>query len=91
MVVEVIEAIRKKLGKSIVLDVRLSVDELVEGGLAPDQYSKTDLVGYGRMQFADNAFVKKSVMGEKIINVSSVAGVWVIYWIPGNSSRCIVR
>jgi len=27
---------------------------------------KLDLVGYGRMQFADNGFVRKSVFGEKI-------------------------
>ncbi|MCL6589853.1 MAG: NADH:flavin oxidoreductase [Firmicutes bacterium] len=138
IVVEVIEGIRKKLGNSVVIDVRLTVDELVDGGLVPEDYAvftplieragvdmmsaslsnfesaviyfptklepearyvysaetlkkytslpiahaafigslekgeellrtqKTDLVGYGRMQFADQAFVKKSVMGQKV-------------------------
>ncbi len=138
IVVEIIEAIRKTLGNSVIIDVRLSVDELVDGGLVPDDYEmitpllekagadmfsasltifessviyfpaklepaaryaytakklkeytslpiahaafigslekgeellkegKTDLVGYGRMQFADQGFVKKSVTGEKI-------------------------
>jgi 2,4-dienoyl-CoA reductase-like NADH-dependent reductase (Old Yellow Enzyme family) len=138
IVIEIIEAIRKKLGNSVVIDVRLSVDELVDGGLVPADYAtitpmiekagpdmlnaslsnfesaviyfpaklepearyvytaetlkkhtslpiahagfmgslekgeelltggKTDLVGYGRMQFADLGFVKKSVLGEKV-------------------------
>jgi len=138
IVVEIIEAIKKKLGNDVVIDVRLSVDELVDGGLVPADYAaitplianagadmmsaslanfesavvyfptkpepeakfsytvetlkkhtslpvahagficslekgeellstgKTDLVGYGRMQFADHGFVKKSVLGEKV-------------------------
>jgi 2,4-dienoyl-CoA reductase-like NADH-dependent reductase (Old Yellow Enzyme family) len=139
IVVEVIEAIRKKLGNSIVIDIRLTVDELIKGGLVPDDYAviapliekagvdmmnasicnfesgavsifpgklepearyaytaetlkkytslpvshaffvgslekgeellktrKMDLVGFGRMQFADQGFIKKSVTGGKI-------------------------
>jgi 2,4-dienoyl-CoA reductase-like NADH-dependent reductase (Old Yellow Enzyme family) len=138
IVVEIIEGIRKKLGNNVIIDVRLSIDEFVDGGTAPNDYmviapliekagadmmnasltifesdviifpaklepegryaylaetlklhtslpvghaafvgtlekgeelirdGKTDLVGYGRMQFADEGFVKKSVSGEKI-------------------------
>lgn len=138
IVMEIIEAIRKELGNSVVVDVRLSVDEFIEGGLVPNDYAeimpliektgvhminasatiaesaahlfrgklepearfaylaetlkkytslpvshagfigslekgeellkdeKVDLVGYGRMQVADQGFVKKSVRGEKI-------------------------
>lgn len=138
ILVEIVEMIRKELSNSVVIDVRLSVDEFVEGGLVPADYAtitpliekagadmlnasatitesavtlfptplnpearyaylaeilkkysslpvahaafiaslekgeelikegKTDLVGYGRAQFADQGFVKKSVMGEKI-------------------------
>lgn len=138
MIVEIIEGIRKQLGNSIVIDVRLSVDEFVEGGLVPADYEvivpliekagpdmldasatifessvtffpnklepegryaylaetlkkytalpvghcafigtlekgeellkegKLDLVGYGRSQFADQGFIKKSITGEEI-------------------------
>jgi len=137
MLVETIQAIRKKIGSSVVLDVRLSVDELVDGGLIPNDYTTitplieeagvdmmsasmsvfesalrifptplepegryaytaetlkkytslpvthtgfmgslekgeelisagdTDMVGFGRRQFADQSFVKKSVNNEK--------------------------
>lgn len=136
--IEIIKEIRKKLGDSIVIDVRLSVDEFVDGGLIPNDYAditpiidktgvdmlnasgtnyesavrffrgklnpearyvylaetlkkhtflpigyagfigslkkgeeiiskgKADLVGFGRMQVADEGFIKKSVYGEKI-------------------------
>lgn len=136
--IEIIEAIRKNLGDRIVIDIRLSVDEFVNGGLAPGDYAKIapllekagvqmmnvagsnfessvdifpvksepearyaylaealkkytllpvghaafigslakgeelvkekkiDLAGFGRMQFADQSFIKKSVSGKKI-------------------------
>lgn len=138
IVVEIIKAIRKKLGNSIVIDIRLNIEEFVDGGLVPSDYDKItpiiekagvdmmnasgtivessckifstkldpearyaywaetlkkhtslpvghaafigslekgeellktgkmDLVGFGRMQFADQGFVKKSVLDEKI-------------------------
>lgn len=37
-VVEIIREIKKELGDSIVLDIRLSVDELVKTGLKPDDF-----------------------------------------------------
>ena len=40
IVVEIIEAIRKKLGNSVAIDVRLSVDEFVDGGLVPDDFAE---------------------------------------------------
>lgn len=138
IVVEIIQEIRKKLGNSILIDIRLSVDELINGGLVPNDYAlitpiiekagvdmmnatgtinesggpfffaklepearyaylaqtlkkytslpvghaafigslkkgedllkeeKMDLVGFGRMQFADEGFIKKTVMRKKI-------------------------
>jgi 2,4-dienoyl-CoA reductase-like NADH-dependent reductase (Old Yellow Enzyme family) len=138
IVVEIIAGIRKKLGTNIIIDIRMSVDEMIDGGLVPDDFAritpliekagvdmmnasttifestlllfsgnleqearyvylaetlkkytslpishaafigslekgeellkdgKIDLVGYGRMQFADQGFVKKSVTGEKV-------------------------
>lgn len=138
IIIEIIEEIRRELKNSIVIDIRLSIDEFVDGGLIPGDYkeiapmieqggadmmnasgtisesassfffskpepeakyvyiaeelkrytslpvgyaaficslekgeeilkkNKVDLVGFGRMQFADQSFVKKSVMGEKI-------------------------
>lgn len=138
IIVEIIKEIRKNLGNSIVIEVRLSVDEFVNGGLIPDDYKmiapliekagvdimnasgtnfesavrlfggklepearfvylaerlkkytslpvayagyigslekgeeliregKADLVGFGRMQVADNGFIKKSIFDEKI-------------------------
>ncbi len=138
IIIEIIKEIRKKLGTSIIIDVRLSVEEFVDGGLVPDDYAEitpliekagadmlnasgtnfesavilfkgklnpearfaylaqtlkkytslpigyagyigslekgeelikegiTDFVGYGRMQVADEGFVKKSVLNEKI-------------------------
>jgi 2,4-dienoyl-CoA reductase-like NADH-dependent reductase (Old Yellow Enzyme family) len=138
IVVEIIKEIRKKVGNEVIIDIRLSVDEMVPGGLVPEDYAfitpiiekagvdmmnatgtinesgglfffaelepearyaylaqtlkkytslpighaafigslekgeillrekKMDLVGFGRMQFADEGFVKKSIMGMDI-------------------------
>ncbi len=138
ILIEIIKAIRKKIGNSIVIDVRLSVAECINGGIIPDDYAiiapliekagadlmnaslsnlesvfaifskklepeasyaylaeilkrysslpvgyaafisslkkgeelikegKIDLAGYGRMQFADQGFVKKTVTDGKI-------------------------
>lgn len=138
LIIEIIEAIRRVLEGQVVLDIRVSVDEFVPGGLVPDNYGeivpmleqagvhminasgtnsesaarffssklepegryaylsealkqytslvvghaafiaslekaealvkerKMDLAGFGRMQFADPAFVRKSVYDKKI-------------------------
>lgn len=138
LIIEIIEAIRRELGDQVVIDIRVSVDEFVNGGLVPDDYAeivpliekagvqminasgtnsesaarffssklepearyaylaetlkqytnlavghaafigslktaeallkekKMDLAGFGRMQFADQGFVKKTLTGKKI-------------------------
>ena len=138
LIIEIIEAIRRVLENQVVLDIRVSVDEFVSGGLVPDDYKeiipmleqagvqminasgtnnesagrffssklepegryaylsetvkkqtslvvghaafmaslekaevfvkegKMDLAGFGRMQFADQGFVRKSVFDKKI-------------------------
>ncbi len=138
LVIEIIEAIHRELGDQVVIDVRVSVDEFVNGGLVPGDYAeivpliekagarminasgtnsessahffasklepearyaylaetlkqytflpvghaafigslekgdalikegKMDLAGFGRMQFADQGFIKKTVTGKKI-------------------------
>lgn len=138
LIIEIIEAIRRELGDEVLIDIRVSVDEFVNGGLIPADYAgivpllekagvrmlnasgtnsesaarfffsrpepegkyaylaetlkrhtslvvghaaflaslatgevliqqeKLDLAGFGRMQFADQGFVKKTVTGKKI-------------------------
>jgi 2,4-dienoyl-CoA reductase-like NADH-dependent reductase (Old Yellow Enzyme family) len=138
LIIEIIEEIRQELGDAAVIDIRVSVDEFVDGGLVPGDYAEIvpliekagvrmfnasgtisesaarffsirpepeakyaylaetlkqytslpvghaafisslengdlllkkgqmDLAGFGRMQFADQGFVKKTITGKKI-------------------------
>lgn len=138
LIIEIIESIHRVLKDQVVLDIRVSVDEFVSGGLVPDDYreilpmlertgvqminasgtngesaarffiskpepegkyaylsetlkqhtsmvvghaafmaslekadalvkeKKMDLAGFGRMQFADQGFVRKSVYDKKV-------------------------
>ncbi|MGE5557069.1 MAG: hypothetical protein ACM3WV_00510 [Bacillota bacterium] len=38
IVVEIVEGIRKKLGNDVIIDVRFTVDELIDGGIVPEHF-----------------------------------------------------